>query len=270
MWVSRVRITGGFLAGLDIELEPGLNVIVGRRGSGKTTLLELIRHALGTIHADQRDAQKKQQLVSEVLGSGEVILDVRDEFTSHHLVVDAAGAGRVNSLGSEFIILGQSEIEGVAADLLSRLHLIDMRVGHNPPVETQSRVSELTERLYEYRRTLDSLREQSLKRPVLERDKALLLSQEAVLLGGGTDALRAAREVLQTLDSSALEASQGVEKLGEVQNRTTSSLLQQAEEVATSALAVLASLPAQGGGLGELQQARAGNSVRPPGIDSSE
>jgi ABC-type multidrug transport system ATPase subunit len=50
MWISRIRVTGGFLNGLDVSLAKGLNVVVGPRGAGKTTFLELLRHAVGAQH----------------------------------------------------------------------------------------------------------------------------------------------------------------------------------------------------------------------------
>ena len=46
-FIERVQVDEGFLDGLDLELVPGLNVIIGARGTGKTSLLELIRFALG-------------------------------------------------------------------------------------------------------------------------------------------------------------------------------------------------------------------------------
>ncbi len=45
--LRRLRVDGGFLAGLDLPLRDGLNCLIGGRGSGKTTVLELIRFALG-------------------------------------------------------------------------------------------------------------------------------------------------------------------------------------------------------------------------------
>ena len=47
MYLSRVQIEEGFLDGLDLPFQPGLNVIIGARGTGKTSLIELVRYCLG-------------------------------------------------------------------------------------------------------------------------------------------------------------------------------------------------------------------------------
>ena len=45
-WISRVRVEGGYIDGLDIEFSSGGNVIIGEPGTGKSTLLALIRYVL--------------------------------------------------------------------------------------------------------------------------------------------------------------------------------------------------------------------------------
>ena len=46
-YIDRLVVEEGFLDGLDLEFEPGLNVLVGPRGVGKTTVIQLIRFGLG-------------------------------------------------------------------------------------------------------------------------------------------------------------------------------------------------------------------------------
>lgn len=45
--IARVRVTGGYLDGLDTGLHEGLTTILGPKGSGKSLLVELLRFALG-------------------------------------------------------------------------------------------------------------------------------------------------------------------------------------------------------------------------------
>lgn len=46
-WVLQsVDVSGGFLAGLELSLPPGLTCIIGPRGSGKSTLVECIRYGV--------------------------------------------------------------------------------------------------------------------------------------------------------------------------------------------------------------------------------
>lgn len=44
--ITAVEISGGFLAGLSLELPPGLTCIIGPRGSGKSTFAEALRYTL--------------------------------------------------------------------------------------------------------------------------------------------------------------------------------------------------------------------------------
>jgi ABC-type cobalamin/Fe3+-siderophores transport system ATPase subunit len=48
-FLDAVEISGGFLAGIKIELPPGLTCVIGPRGSGKSTLLEAIRFGVGGL-----------------------------------------------------------------------------------------------------------------------------------------------------------------------------------------------------------------------------
>ena len=44
MIIRRMQVEGGFLDGLDLRFEPGLNVLIGGRGTGKSSIIELIRY----------------------------------------------------------------------------------------------------------------------------------------------------------------------------------------------------------------------------------
>lgn len=45
--IKHIKLEGGLLEGVDIELSPNLTCIIGSRGAGKSTLLESIREATG-------------------------------------------------------------------------------------------------------------------------------------------------------------------------------------------------------------------------------
>ena len=129
-FVSRVRVTGGFLAGLDLQFEPGLNVVVGPRGAGKTTLLELMRHALAL--SDGTQSSDRASFLRQVLGSGEVVLDLNTPRGAERLVVDADGAGSRPDLTAELaLMLGQNELEEIADSPRRRLALVDLRNNRN-------------------------------------------------------------------------------------------------------------------------------------------
>lgn len=53
--IESLRVEGGFLDGLDVELGPGLNAVIGGKGTGKSAVIEAVRFALG-----QPDPSDKQ------------------------------------------------------------------------------------------------------------------------------------------------------------------------------------------------------------------
>lgn len=55
--LESVTIAGGFHDGLDIELGPGLNAIIGGKGTGKSTLIEILRYALHAGEHSSPDAE---------------------------------------------------------------------------------------------------------------------------------------------------------------------------------------------------------------------
>jgi len=58
--LTSVHIEGGFQDGLDIELGPGLNAIIGGKGTGKSALIETIRHVI-EAPASRIDELKKNR-----------------------------------------------------------------------------------------------------------------------------------------------------------------------------------------------------------------
>ncbi len=122
-WIERIQVDGGFLDGLDLELTPGLNVIIGARGTGKTSLLELLRFVLGAPAFTEQAANLSENQVRAVLDRGRVRLTVRLD--------DGEVIAASRTLNSEpqpllnVTVLAQNEIEAVGASASGRLHLID-------------------------------------------------------------------------------------------------------------------------------------------------
>lgn len=221
MWISRIRVTGGFLHGLDLPLSRGLNVVIGPRGAGKTAVLELLRHAVGAQHPDQSPAATRQRsaFLDAVLGAGEVIVDVESDDGGRHLVVDAQGAGQRTDLSGSVMVLGQNELEEIASDAASRLNLLDLRIGLRVlDEESPDRLtaSELTAQLFEIRAEIEVRCEEAAKRDRLMVDRALLASQEAVLLGRRGDQLVARREQLRAAEETVIQSGRDKEGVSEL------------------------------------------------------
>jgi ABC-type Mn2+/Zn2+ transport system ATPase subunit len=216
MWISRVRVTGGFLNGLDVSLSQGLNVVIGPRGAGKTTLLELIRHALGAKHPDQGEYQKTQEFLAAILGAGEVKVDVETDEGGRLLLVDAKGGGQRTDMSSSVLVLGQNELEGIASDALSRLRLLDLRMGAAIAAPERDEAGSLTGSIWDIKEQLENRREESAKRDSLSTERDLLGSQEAALLGGESGHLTELREQLRLAEEQVIQTNFDIERINSI------------------------------------------------------
>ena len=78
MFIEQVQIEDGFLGGLHLRFEGGLNVLIGARGTGKTSLIELIRYALGASAFTEDAERRGNQQALSVLQGGQVTVVLRD------------------------------------------------------------------------------------------------------------------------------------------------------------------------------------------------
>lgn len=251
MWISRIRVTGGFLNGLDVPLSPGLNVVIGPRGVGKTTFLELLRHAVGAQHAEQSPAavRNRQAFLDAVLGTGEVIVDVESDDGGRHLVVDAKGGGQRLDLSRSVLVLGQNELEEIASDAPSRLNLLDLRTGAVGEPSDRGEIEMLSGEIFDLQAELDERREESKKRERLVTDLDLFLSQETALLAGNTGKLSKQRDLLRQSEEVVISSDQDLERIRAVRGEVAELLASHQREFdrlrATSARAqTLARAPA--------------------------
>ena len=72
MQIERISVQEGFLDGLELELSPGLNVIIGARGTGKSSVLQLLRYCLGLPSFTEDGTLLGDEHARAVLGSGRV------------------------------------------------------------------------------------------------------------------------------------------------------------------------------------------------------
>lgn len=136
--IQRIRIEGGFMDGIDLELNPNLNCVIGGRGTGKSTLLELIRYAFAVPSKTETNDKQAQSLIKSTFPSGsKITIDFSAGGTNYRLERQAAQAARVYREGSaepldvapEFLLplqaYGQKEIYEISQDPQFQLRLLD-------------------------------------------------------------------------------------------------------------------------------------------------
>ena len=133
MYVERLQVEDGFLDGLDLQFERGLNVIIGARGTGKTSVIELLRYCLNAGALTTRAREQSQQHVEAVLGPGAVFVTLTDG--AARMTVSRSSRDSEPRTNAEYplpTILAQNEIETVGVEPSGRLALID-RFVTSPP-----------------------------------------------------------------------------------------------------------------------------------------
>lgn len=128
MRILRLQVEEGFLDGLDLRFEPGLNVLIGPRGTGKTSVLELLRYCFGVAgYSDETDREAREHALS-VLGSGRVTVTLEEggeELTLTRTASDDSPRVSRDLSYLKPLILSQNEIEQVGLQPSGRLRLVD-------------------------------------------------------------------------------------------------------------------------------------------------
>lgn len=126
MIIERLQVQEGFLDGLDIHFDAGLNVIIGGRGTGKTSIVELIRFCLHAQSYTKETKSSSKNHAHSILGPGQVTITLQDgeqRFQVARTVSD--NEPRTSFLYSPPITFSQTEIETVGLNAPGRLRLID-------------------------------------------------------------------------------------------------------------------------------------------------
>lgn len=179
-----IKVEGsGFCGGLELNISPELNVIIGGRGVGKSALLELIRYALGLD--PYATTEYREELVRYALGSGgKIILQLKQFISSgvkrfYRIERVYSEPPRVFELGSQNdveheveleprdilgdqdfpLFFGQREIYEVTRKKEQRLRLLDEVIGRLAR-DKQRELRKLEEQLGRNARDLLDLRKQ--------------------------------------------------------------------------------------------------------------
>jgi DNA repair ATPase RecN len=189
--VLGLRVTGGFLAGAELEFADGLNCLIGGRGAGKTTALEFLRFGLGLMPDAKTSGQRYKVidgLVKANLGSGRLTIELRTKTDLRYTagrgvnetvqVLNEAGTAVPVSLDRDQIfsadIFSQNEIEEIASSPAAQLELLDRFQEQQAAAiarEMEQLQRELDQSSVDLRRLdqeLDDLRGKASELPVLQ------------------------------------------------------------------------------------------------------
>ncbi|HPC65233.1 MAG TPA: AAA family ATPase [Anaerohalosphaeraceae bacterium] len=140
--IKSFSILGGFLDGLELNFNSGLNCLIGHRGTGKTTVLEFVRYALDAFPNGEKgivSRKRVESLVKNNLGDGRIRLTIETKdgleyiidrtASGDPMVLNSDGTPTDISINSGGIfnadIFSQNEVENIADNPQSQLSLID-------------------------------------------------------------------------------------------------------------------------------------------------
>lgn len=126
-YIDRVQVEGGFLDGLDVRFQTGLNTIIGARGTGKSTLVELIRFCLGVKGQTSDSTSKSLSHARAVLSDGQVTVTLSngDENYSFSRSSDSDTTPLIPGDLKLPLIFSQTEVETIGLLPAGRLNIID-------------------------------------------------------------------------------------------------------------------------------------------------
>jgi ABC-type cobalamin/Fe3+-siderophores transport system ATPase subunit len=126
-FIERVQVEGGFLDGLDLSLESGLNTIIGARGTGKSTFIELIRYCLGISGHTAESHSKAISHARSVLKDGEITVTLSNGIETINCSRNSESeiVPQLNQNIHLPLIFSQTEVENIGLLASGRLKLID-------------------------------------------------------------------------------------------------------------------------------------------------
>jgi len=194
--IESIKVTGGYLDGLKLDLSENLNAVIGGRGTGKSTLIECVRFALEIDPIGNEAAKQHSEIIEENLGKvrARVEIAIRSaklggkRFTISRRYGDAATVMDEHGTLSNFSpkdlmpgieIYGQNEIFEISRDQEGLHALIERFIRPDSSIEGELKATR--ERLIENRKAIAEARE---KLSDIENDVIRLpkLREEADLL----------------------------------------------------------------------------------------
>lgn len=179
--IRRVNVEetpSGFLRGLNLELNPRINCLIGGRGTGKSAIIELLRYVWEQGPVPERQDEIQAFLPVFFPESAEVSVDVRRrlsedaQWTGYRLKRAGRSRTRVHQLSDDgtavqrpdltpqdiftLTVFGQKEVLYTSKDIGTQLQMLDRMIGE--PLESiEAKLNELDLRLRRNREHMVSL-----------------------------------------------------------------------------------------------------------------
>ena len=189
--IEKLKITGGYLDGIEIDFSEHLNAVIGGRGTGKTTLLESLRFVLDAAPIGQTARKQHSEIIKENLGRSkarvEVIIrsshmngrrfKVARRYGEDPVVVDEEGnpsSFTPKELLPGIELYGQNEIYEIAQDSASQSLLLTRFLDTSKENDEQkikealARLKENRERLLGAQSSVADLEDEVARIPKLE------------------------------------------------------------------------------------------------------
>lgn len=168
--IEQLKVTGGYLDGLDVHFSNHLNAVIGGRGTGKSTLVECMRYALDMRPISKAGQRQHDEIIKENLGRarGRVELLVRSSAMHGQRFMIARRYGENVAVRDErgqpsnfspkdllpgLEIYGQNEIYEIARDPQGQLQLLERFLGTGA-ADDRNRIDEALKKLASNRKSL--------------------------------------------------------------------------------------------------------------------
>jgi ABC-type lipoprotein export system ATPase subunit len=189
--IEKLKITGGYLDGIEIDFSEHLNAIIGGRGTGKTTLLESLRFVLDIAPIGKTAKKQHTEIVKENLGRSKARVEivirssqmngrrfkVARRYGEDPVVVDEEGnpsSFTPKELLPGIELYGQNEIYEIAQDPASQSLLLTRFLGSSEKDDERkieraiNRLKENREKLLEAQNSVADLEDEVARIPKLE------------------------------------------------------------------------------------------------------
>lgn len=185
LYIDRIQVEGGFLDGLDVRLQAGLNTIIGARGTGKSSLVELIRFCLGIKGHTSDSSAKSLSHARSVLGNGQITITLlsEGETFSFSRNIDSDPTPAIPKGFRLPLIFSQTEVETIGLLPSGRLNIIDsfieqFRNVRNLELSAISQVESYSSELINLSSKLNDSEHKLLVLPRLLKELSLLEEEE--------------------------------------------------------------------------------------------